>query len=260
MLMLAHFPSNKLSFRARQMEWVGRHKRHSYVICCHHCFSPNVAGQPYFGDVDGAATGTARFKHPMGLALDLTADVLYIADHYNNKIRYLTRAGAHTVTSQQQHADVATGDGGDGTELPAEVRTLVGTSVPSRCDGHRRAARVNHPEGLALDSERRLLYFTDFGNNLLRVVGAVNHPHQGTVATIAGGPAGEPGLVDAVGTASRFRGRVNHIFHALRSFGCCVMCVICVCCAAPPPGGGGAGGRPAPLPAPLFIVLVVFVV
>lgn len=92
-----------------------------------------------FGDVDGVGTAV-RLQHPMGLAA--TAELLYLADSYNHKIKAL---------------DPTTG----------RVQTLIGTGAAGRQDGPFATAQLYEPEGLVVANGR--LYIADTNNHLIRM-------------------------------------------------------------------------------------------
>ena len=127
------------------------------------------------------------------MALDREGQVLYIADHYNHRIRYIALAPG----------------GAPGRGVGLVVNTLVGLDRGA-CDGPAAAARFDYPEGLAYDHRHRLLYVADFRNARVRAVAAVGHPAQGATTTVAGGGGGgehdapaERSLVDGPVGASR---------------------------------------------------------
>lgn len=130
-----------------------------------------VAGSAVFGDLDGPARSVATFKHPMGLAFDPRSGVLYVADNYNHRIRYIT------PVSQQLGAATAADD--------RSVGTLAG-STRGFCDGDGDGAKFQYPEGAAIDSVHRVLYVSDNHNSAIRAVAALGHPAAGRVTTITG--------------------------------------------------------------------------
>ena len=115
-----------------------------------------IAGtrQRRFSGDNGAAT-QARLHAPFGLATD-NAGNLFIADYLNHRIRRVDPTGTISTiagTGERGHS----GDGG-----PAV------------------AARLNFPDGLAVDSAGNL-FIADSGNHSIRRVGPL-----GTITTIAG--------------------------------------------------------------------------
>ena len=124
------------------------------------------------GSSDGS--GSARFNHPAGIAVDLSGD-LYIADTNNNTIRKLVLASG-TVTTLAGQAGLAGSADGTGT-----------------------ASSFNGPSGIAADATGNL-YVADTLNHTIRMINPA-----GVVTTIAGA-AGSGGAVDASGSAARFHG------------------------------------------------------
>jgi len=90
-----------------------------------------------FGDVDGRAE-QVRLQHPLGLAF--AEGTLYIADTYNNKIKFC--------------------DPGN-----REVRTLVGPKEPGASDA---PARFDQPGGVSVAAG--ILYVADTNNHAIRTV------------------------------------------------------------------------------------------
>jgi len=100
-----------------------------------------LVGQGLFDFGDGDGVGEAvRLQHPTGLAA--TADLIYVADSYNHKIKTL---------------DPTTG----------AVQTLLGTGAAGDQDGAFATAHLYEPEGLVIANGR--LYIADTNNHLIRV-------------------------------------------------------------------------------------------
>ncbi|MEB3197804.1 MAG: carboxypeptidase regulatory-like domain-containing protein, partial [Candidatus Sericytochromatia bacterium] len=118
------------------------------------------------GDSDGTGAA-ASFRGPFGLAL-APDGTLYVADHYNHRIRKVTPEGA--------------------------VMTVAG-STQGYADGPGTVAKFSAPEGLALAPDGTL-YVADGGNLRIRKVTA-----DGMVSTLAGSGFGD---ADGVGTAAKF--------------------------------------------------------
>ncbi len=95
-----------------------------------------------FGDVDGIGE-QVRLQHPLGVAFDPSAGVLYVADSYNNKIKRL---------------DPRT----------TETATFAGSGDGLLQDGVGRSASFWEPGGLSLAEGK--LYVADTNNHAVRVV------------------------------------------------------------------------------------------
>jgi serine/threonine protein kinase/streptogramin lyase len=147
------------------------------------------------GAQDGAASA-ARFNAPAALALDATGN-LYVADSANDCIRKISPRGQVTtvagLASQSGSADgvgpaarfnnpeglavdpqgnlfVADTDNDTIRRIAPDgtVTTLVGQAgLTGAADGGGSAARLNHPTGLALDTDGALL-ITDANNQVIR--------------------------------------------------------------------------------------------
>ncbi len=120
-----------------------------------------IAGQQSSGNGnfyggDGGPGTAAYLSHPVGMAFDAAGN-LYIADSSNNVIRMLTPGGTISTVAGNNLAGFA-GDGGPAT-----------------------AARINNPDGVAVDRNGNL-YIADGGNNRIRMVSASTH----NISTVAG--------------------------------------------------------------------------
>src|SRR5438876_901164 len=104
----------------------------------------------------GAATG-ASLNQPRGVALDASGN-LYIADHFNHRIRKVAAATGIITTVAGNGVFGFAGDGGAAT-----------------------GARLNYPSGVALDASGNL-YIADQNNNRIRKVDAAT----GIITTVAG--------------------------------------------------------------------------
>lgn len=122
------------------------------------------------GYVDGAATTTARFFYPGGLALDSSGNI-WIADTYNTCVRKVSTSG--TVT------------------------TVAGRSAIGSTDGTRNVAQFFVPRGLAADANGNL-YVADSYNQMIRKIAV-----DGSVTSIAGA-ARVQGSADGAASAARF--------------------------------------------------------
>ncbi|MCC2669539.1 MAG: repeat containing protein [Armatimonadetes bacterium] len=118
---------------------------------------------------DGGPAATARLFAPHDLAVDAGGNLL-VADTYNHRIRRIDRNGIITTIA---------GNGRDGYR---------GDGGPAR------AASLNNPQGIALDTAGTL-YIADTYNHVVRRVAP-----SGTISTFAGT---EPGLAGDGGPAAR---------------------------------------------------------
>lgn len=186
----------------------------------------NFAGSPGTpGTADGRGSA-ARFRNPVGIAVDDAGNV-YVADSGNYTLRKVSAGGVVTTlagsagnpgradgsgTAAQFRwpAGLAAGSGGlvyvTDTDLHTVralsvggvVTTLAGnTGNIGSADGAGSAARFNNPLGIAL-SDTGNIYVADIYSRTIRSVTAA-----GVVTTLAG-LAGHIGSVDGTGSAARF--------------------------------------------------------
>ncbi|MCC6409125.1 MAG: redoxin domain-containing protein [Planctomycetes bacterium] len=104
-----------------------------------------------FGDQDGRGLGK-RFQHPLGLAFD--QDVLYVADTFNHKIKWIDLRSGH-------------------------VTSFAGDGEPGAADDDAAEANFREPSGVAVFE--RSLFVADTNNHSVRVIDLVDH----TVTTLA---------------------------------------------------------------------------
>ncbi|HUF17351.1 MAG TPA: Ig-like domain-containing protein, partial [Thermoanaerobaculia bacterium] len=135
-------------------------------------FHPNgqlawIAGTGSPGFSDGAAS-SARFREPAGIAVDLSRNIIYLADEGNHRLRKI---------------------GFDGT-----VSTLAGSGEPGLLNGTAANARFKFPAALAMDRSGNL-YVADRGNHAIRKVSL-----DGSVTTVAG--TGTPGFSNGAALSS----------------------------------------------------------
>jgi sugar lactone lactonase YvrE len=194
-----------------------------------------IAGQAgKTGNVDGAATTTALFNEPQGVAVDPNG-VVYVADSLNCEIRTLT-GGAVTTIAGASNCLPADGNvtaagffyaGALAIEAPPatpgpieaviadyyairlvqtvspyQVGTIAGgyTNIGST-DGPALTATFNGASGIAADSAGNI-YIADSGNNEIRTLKNVGGSL--TVATLAGSTANGFGSANGTGNQASF--------------------------------------------------------
>jgi hypothetical protein len=180
------------------------------------------AGSGTIGAADGVGT-LAQFNNPYGVAVDSSGSV-YVADHGNNKIRFITPSG--TVTTLAGSSTIGAADGvgtfaefynptgiavdSSGNVYVADalnnnirfitpsgfVTTLAGSGTASAADGVGTFAQFSYPYGVAVDSSGNV-YVPDYYNNEIRFI-----TPSGNVTTLAG--SGISGAADGVGTLAQF--------------------------------------------------------
>ncbi|HEX7829870.1 MAG TPA: NHL repeat-containing protein [Thermoanaerobaculia bacterium] len=184
-----------------------------------------VANQP--GTTDGAGAA-ARFRYPLGIAVDRPRNLIYIADSYNHTIRRMTPSGVVTTLAGLGGTSGTTNATGAaarftyplGVEVDAEgtifvadtsnhairrvtpqgvVTTLAGVLRSSgSSDGFGAQASFDFPYDLALDPTTGNFYVSDHGNDTIRKV-----TPDGRVTTVAGNPVAS-GDEDGPGTNALF--------------------------------------------------------
>jgi sugar lactone lactonase YvrE len=132
-----------------------------------------LAGSPGQTGSEDGVRDNARFDFPLYVAVD-SADNVYVSDIYNNAIRKVTPTGLVTTLAGQPAYDT------------------------SSRDGMGKAARFNHPGGLALDAAGNI-YVADVENETIRKI-----TPMGMVTTIAG-QVRQPGNLDGPGASAQFR-------------------------------------------------------
>lgn len=106
---------------------------------------PNPQNLFVFGDRDGRGLGP-RFQHPLGLALD--QEVLYVADSFNHKIKWIDLRSGH-------------------------VTSFAGDGEPGAADDEAAEANFREPGGVA--AFEGSLFVADTNNHAVRVIDLVDH-------------------------------------------------------------------------------------
>ncbi len=174
--------------------------------------------QGYY-DSTGAS---AQFNMPFGITID-SADIIYVADKNNSKIRKITTAGvvstlagsstgfADGISSSAKFTNpyglsidtagnVFVADGGNNRIrkiTPSGVVTTFAGSTAGYIDNNGTAAQFNTPEGIVTDAAGNL-YVTDANNQRIRKITST-----GDVSTLAGSSYG---YADGAGTTAQFNG------------------------------------------------------
>lgn len=191
-----------------------------------------LAGAGIPGSTD--ATGTsARFRFPVGVAVDSTSGNVYVADTSNSTIRKITSAGVvTTLAGTASTPGYLDGSGAAARfDSPAKltmdnsgniyavssgayvrkitpagvVTTVMGPALYGFWNGTASQARLGStPVGLAINTSGDL-YIANLGNVILRMTA------NGLVNTFAGTYA-TSGTTNATGTAARFNGSSSLVF------------------------------------------------
>ncbi|XP_020635571.3 NHL repeat-containing protein 2 isoform X1 [Pogona vitticeps] len=98
-----------------------------------------------FGDVDGSGIN-AKLQHPLGVAWDKKRNILYVADSYNHKIKF--------VDPKMKNCATLAGTG--------EASNVIGSSFTT--------STFNEPGGLCVEEGGRLLYVADTNNHQIKVL------------------------------------------------------------------------------------------
>ncbi len=138
-----------------------------------------IAGSEAAGHADSYnGASFATFNGPMGLALNPSGTVLYVADYLNNTIRAISLTGTYAVS------------------------TYAGTYGNGNSGGNNSAtnalATFSNPIGVATDASGNL-YVADNAFSLIRKIAVT-----GGVTTFAGSYGTGPGFADGQGTSAKF--------------------------------------------------------
>lgn len=133
------------------------------------------AGSAFQEGLQNGPASSARFRRPVGLAVDGAGNV-FVADTGNHVVRMIANDAARTVS------------------------TLAGTGVAGVGEGPGASAALRSPQAIAVGADGNL-YVADTGNH--RVV-RIARDGRWTVSTFAGSREGRSGNVEGVGTAARF--------------------------------------------------------
>ena len=182
----------------------------------------NFAGTGVTGSNDGPGT-SATFNNPGGLAIDI-ADNMYVADIGNNKIRFITPAGAVSTFAGTGASGLSDGAKSTATfnypyavavdatgnlyvlnnaaavrkiDVAGIVTTIAGASGKMGSNnGPGAGATFSHPSGIAVDNSGNV-FVADTSNSLVRKITST-----GFVSTLAG--TGVPGYLDGADLFAQF--------------------------------------------------------
>ncbi|KAH0623735.1 hypothetical protein JD844_006828 [Phrynosoma platyrhinos] len=98
-----------------------------------------------FGDIDGSGI-SAKLQHPLGVAWDKKRSLLYVADTYNHKIKF--------IDPKMKNCATLAGTG--------EASNIIGSSFIS--------SAFNEPGGLCVEEKGHLLYIADTNNHQIKVL------------------------------------------------------------------------------------------
>jgi sugar lactone lactonase YvrE len=159
---------------------------------------------------------TASLAAPAGLDISADGGTLYVADAGADVIQAITLHGALSQLPRSYFTAGATlyvgalqKDGGKPLVIPGDigapllrlggVTTIAGVSGSTGCTEGAGAGALLHLPGAVARADSGNLYVADSANHrILEITPA------GTTRTLAGSPDGEPGFIDAAGTAARF--------------------------------------------------------
>jgi thiol-disulfide isomerase/thioredoxin len=99
-----------------------------------------------FGDIDGKGEDV-RLQHPLGVVYNPADQLLYVADTYNSKIKFIN-------------------------PITREAKTYAGTGFTGTREGSVESAQFNEPSGLVIMNGK--IFITDTNNNLLRVIDMIS--------------------------------------------------------------------------------------
>jgi sugar lactone lactonase YvrE/thiol-disulfide isomerase/thioredoxin len=97
-----------------------------------------------FGDIDGKGVA-AKLQHPLGVAWNSKDNLLYVADSYNHKIKYVN-------------------------PLTRESMTLCGNGLAGSAVGSLDQAQFSEPGGLSISPDGCKLYVADTNNHSIKVI------------------------------------------------------------------------------------------
>jgi hypothetical protein len=147
-----------------------------------------LSGGPAAGYLDGDSATTAKFNHPMGLALDRSGNFLYVADRDNQAVREMDLSGHSTFTFATLGIDTPVGvalDGAGDVYVLNHSDGVHGSVVQFDSFGDligTVASGLANANGIALDAGTNV-YLTVQGNTVLGI------SPSGVVSTIATIPA-----------------------------------------------------------------------
>jgi sugar lactone lactonase YvrE len=131
-----------------------------------------LAGRgPQFAGFKDGKGARCQFAAPSDVAV-APCGTVFVADMFNHRIRTI------------MHAPDGSG---------ARVATLAGTGEAGRVDGPVGVATLDHPNGLFLDLERKVLFFTEMKGQAVRAIDVA--PVLAMTAALAAGMPMPPGMM-----------------------------------------------------------------
>ncbi|KAL0481977.1 hypothetical protein AKO1_013166 [Acrasis kona] len=152
------------------------------------------AGKGYSGySGDNGPAVNAFMYNPLGMALDSTNRILYVAEQYNHVIRMIYLIN-NTIATFAGNSGGSSGYSGDG-----------GLAIN---------AKLNQPFGVAIDPVTNVLYVADKGNNCIRQI----NRYTNIITTFAGNATRGSGYSNGIANNSLLNGPVAIVADSNRVF------------------------------------------